>query len=286
MANANYAALGQCKRRTVRIGDLDVALQFNPARAVSTAAKTDAASIARRACFLCKSNRPVQQQALDCPEGWDFLVNPYPIFPTHFTIASREHQPQGAVPPEMAILAEQLPGMAVFFNGARAGASAPDHLHFQSVIKDELPLLRLVERHHALDNPGIKSARQLGIDLPYGFYSAVISPDESGAEIFRMMLGICGVDNVTGNPDRDLVNTYFWTETPGAPLRILAIPRSAHRPSCYGSDHPHQHLVSPGAVDMAGVIVLPRLDDFENLTSEEITTIYSETGIPQHHFPF
>jgi len=285
-ANTNYAALAGCERRLVRIGDLDVVLQFNPARAVSTAAKVDKASIAKRQCFLCAAHRPKEQVAIDCPEGWDFLVNPFPIFPVHFTIAAREHTPQRAVPPDMASLAEQLPGVAVFYNGARAGASAPDHLHFQAVLKDELPLLRLVEKRHPLSETGIRSSRQLGIDIPFGFFSAVITPDEEGLKDMARMLTVKGLDNETSMPDTGLVNAYFWTEAPGSLLRIVMVPRGAHRPPCYGSDKPGQHLVSPGAVDMAGVIILPRREDFDSLSDVEIHNILAFTGVVPDLLPF
>ena len=111
-----------------------IRVQFNPARAVSTSAKIDAASIAARPCFLCKKNRPSQQ--IELPWGdYTILVNPFPIFPGHLTIVANTHTPQslrGRVD-DMRRLAKALPGYTVFFNGARAGASAPDHAHFQAV---------------------------------------------------------------------------------------------------------------------------------------------------------
>ena len=38
--------------------------QFNPARLVSTGAKIDKATLAKRPCFLCEKNRPVEQIVL------------------------------------------------------------------------------------------------------------------------------------------------------------------------------------------------------------------------------
>lgn len=54
-------------------------LQFNPARMVSTGAKIDKATIAKRPCFLCKDNRPQVQISLPFGEEFDILVNPFPI---------------------------------------------------------------------------------------------------------------------------------------------------------------------------------------------------------------
>ena len=68
--------------------------QFNPARLVSTGAKIDKATLAKRPCFLCEKNRPSEQIVLSFGEGFDILVNPFPILPVHFTIPSRHHQLQ------------------------------------------------------------------------------------------------------------------------------------------------------------------------------------------------
>lgn len=109
-------------------------VQFNPARAVSTAAKVDAATIAARPCFLCRKNRPSQQLALDW-EDLEILVNPFPIFPGHLTIAAKQHVEQSLLgrTEQMRRLSLALPGYTIFFNGAKSGASAPDHMHFQAV---------------------------------------------------------------------------------------------------------------------------------------------------------
>lgn len=129
-AAARFKALEAVE--TKRVGGYDV--QFNPARAVSTRAKVDAASIAARPCFLCARNRPKQQIAIEW-EDMEILVNPFPIFPGHLTIAAKAHTPQTlrGRAEQMRRLSRELPGYTVFYNGARCGASAPDHMHFQAV---------------------------------------------------------------------------------------------------------------------------------------------------------
>lgn len=121
--------------KNVEVKDVgDYKVQFNPARAVSTTAKVDAADIAARPCFLCSKNRPPQQIALEW-EDLEILVNPFPVFPGHLTIAAKEHTPQtlSGRAAQMRRLSRELPGYTVFFNGAKCGASAPDHMHFQAV---------------------------------------------------------------------------------------------------------------------------------------------------------
>lgn len=129
-AAARFEALNHVVTR--QAGNYTV--QFNPARAVSTAAKVDVKSIEARPCFLCRKNRPECQIALPW-EDLEILVNPFPIFPGHLTIAAVEHIPQSLAgrAGQMRRLSRVLEGYTVFFNGAGSGASAPDHFHFQAV---------------------------------------------------------------------------------------------------------------------------------------------------------
>lgn len=279
LARRNYLDLVRTERKPFRLGDFRGAVQCNPARIRSTGAATDAASIAARPCFLCASNRPDTQSVLPWLEGWDFLVNPYPIFPVHFTIVSQTHRPQGAVPFDMAAMAEKAPSLAFFFNGARAGASAPDHLHAQAVLKSELPLLDLIERIHPDSTPGWTDSADSGADLPFRFFSAVVTPDGSGMKTLAGLHGLTGIDAETGKQDRDLLNAYFWT-APSGLLRIAVVPRKRHRPLCYTAPEGERFVVSPGAVDMAGLVITPRREDFDRISAADVAEIYSQTALP------
>lgn len=140
-AAANYSALEGVAVRRFGFEGFEVMVQYNPARAASTGAKTDAGSIAARPCFLCRRNRPECQYSIVMGD-FELLVNPFPIFMPHYTIAHREHTPQRLMPYAAALLgfARELEGMAVFYNGARCGASAPDHAHFQACPMGCLPV--------------------------------------------------------------------------------------------------------------------------------------------------
>jgi ATP adenylyltransferase/5',5'''-P-1,P-4-tetraphosphate phosphorylase II len=98
LACDNYRALKNVRVREVETGGLTVKLQFNPARIISSAARLDKADIAKRKCFLCRENRPAEQDMLKF-EGrkgkkYHILVNPYPIFPDHLVIAAVRHTDQ------------------------------------------------------------------------------------------------------------------------------------------------------------------------------------------------
>lgn len=272
-ARERYLALGQTERRRFRLGDLEGAFQFNPARIVSTGARTDAASIAERPCFLCKANRPKEQLSIPLNRNWEMTINPYPIFPVHFTIISTSHKPQDTPPLEMAAVAEHFPDLCIFFNGASGGASAPDHLHMQAVLKRELPLLKIAEANHPDTMPGIMRSDMWGLDLPFVFLSAVITDDEEGGRDYLKMLALTGAGQ-DGRPDKGLRNVFCWKGESGL-LRMAVVPRRKHRPSCYGTGE-GQFMVAPGAIDVAGIVILPRRQDFESLTTENLQQIYDE----------
>lgn len=276
-ARENFSRIKDTSRRVFRLGALNCGAQLNPARIKSTGASIDSKSIEARPCFLCKSNRPRQQITVEWMPGWHLLVNPYPILPVHFTVAATDHKPQDRIPLDMAAMAEAAPDLVFFFNGARAGASAPDHMHVQAVLKSELPLMRIVERYHPASHSGFMSSEQYGVDLPFHFVSAVVTPDAGGMKALALIPGSFGIDATTGEPDRGLVNAFFWIGDNGL-LRIAIVPRRAHRPACYDAGESDRLIISPGAIDMTGIIVTPRPQDFLRLSAEKIGQIYSEVA--------
>lgn len=278
-AKSNFDRLRDIRRKHVGDWDLNTSAQLNPARIRSTGAAVDAKSVSARPCFLCDENRPEEQLKIEWPEkGWHLLVNPYPILPVHFTIVSSDHRPQNEIPVEMASMAENAPDLVIFSNGARAGASAPDHAHCQAMLKSELPIVALCERHHPADAPGWKSSEEFGLNLPFHFLSAVISPDMEGMRNLAKVMDAFGVDAETGKKDTGLVNAFFWISDTDGKLRVAIVPRRAHRPSLYHLPEGERFVISPGAVDMAGLLIVPREEDFDRLDAEVVKRIYAETA--------
>lgn len=276
-ARSNFMQLGKAERKRMSWGALEGAVQHNPARIKSTGAAVDKKSIESRPCFLCESNRPEQQTTIAWTDNWQLLVNPYPILPIHFTIVSRDHTPQDAVPLDMAAMAEAAPDLAIFYNGAKAGASAPDHKHLQAVLKSELPLLEVAEKYHAATCGGFMSSEDMGIEVPFQFISGVITPDLDGMKMLAKVPGAFGIDEHTGKKERGLVNAFFWMDSRGL-LRCLIVPRKAHRPRCWGEEDSKRFVISPGAIDMTGLIIAPRREDFERLDAEKCADIYGEVA--------
>jgi hypothetical protein len=131
--------------------------QFNPRRSQRHAgagrvSPPSGSTIESGGCFLCRENVRWQQRGIEM--GYDLHVgerdyiawmNPFPLMPTHATIARRDHVPQTWVRDSPAASAEairqtlddflelssRLPGFVGFYNGEGAGATIPGHFHFQ-----------------------------------------------------------------------------------------------------------------------------------------------------------
>jgi hypothetical protein len=72
-------------------------------------------------------------------------------------------------------------------------------------------------------------------------------------------------------------NLIIWRA--GSKTKIIIIPRDKHRPDCYFAEGDQQRLISPGVVDMAGIIVTVRKEDFERITADDIKNIFAECSI-------
>lgn len=248
LARKNYEALAGVETCVAPVGGFPWRVQFNPARALSASANIERKAIESRPCFLCAANRPAEQRVLAEERGYEVLVNPYPVFPLHFTIASKKHEPQsleGRVA-DMVAFAEMMPGMAVFYNGPRCGASAPDHMHFQAVPARMLPLFGDRE----------------GFPLKHFRFPA----SEAPAAVGRML---------AESAEEPMMNVYAHKSAEGEETEVVIIPRRAHRPSLYGTGK-GQMLVSPAAVECAGVMITPRREDFERMDSALLEEILKE----------
>ncbi|MCJ7821447.1 MAG: DUF4922 domain-containing protein [Bacteroidales bacterium] len=276
LARENYRQLESVKVRSIDFGTFDLTVQFNPGRITSSAAKVDSGSIEARPCFLCTVNRPPQQRGLIFDAGCTILVNPFPIFNRHLTIASVDHSDQRILAsfPKMLSLAASLEDYLIFYNGPQCGASAPDHLHFQAGNKGFLPL----EKDYAAKRN-----------------STLISRSD-GLKVWQWRDYLRGMATVEGSDPGQLTAFFekfyarFSSLQPDRPepmLNILAsfsngiwsvhiIPRKLHRPSQFFADDPARILLSPASVDMGGVVITPREEDFIKITAAEISDILGQ----------
>ena len=254
--------------------------QFNPARLVSTGAKIDKATLAKRPCFLCEKNRPGEQITLPFGEGFDILVNPFPILPVHFTIPSRHHQLQAIAENYVQIhrLLRAYPQLMVFYNGPKCGASAPDHLHFQAGTSGMLPLQRDWKRLRETSVPLMKLNGTEGIyeikDYICPALAIVSHTEKNDTELFNYLYKALPLKEDETEP---MMNIVAWRSEEG--FVSVVFPREKHRPDCYSAEGEAQRLVSPGSLDMAGLLILPRQSDFERMTAERAEAVLREVSL-------
>ena len=270
MAYKNYKELEHvwCRELSLSKSLVPLCVQCNPARLVSTGAKIDKASIAARPCFLCESNRPIEQKALVLNEEFEWLVNPFPILPRHYTIASKQHRPQRFLDAYEAMiqaakaLSEEY---IVFYNGPKCGASAPDHLHLQAGIGSNIPLVKYAR--------SLNTEEDIQTLSPFG-YQVFLIDNAEGTETFVRLYESLPIPEGEYEPRMNIV-----TFRKGDKVSLLVIPRRAHRPRCYSKEGDAKYLISPGALDMCGLIVTPRAEDYERLTATRAADILCEVGV-------
>lgn len=74
-----------------------------------------------------------------------------------------------------------------------------------------------------------------------------------------------------------MMNIVAWRS--GEAFISVVFPREKHRPDCYSAEGEAQCLVSPGSLDMAGLLILPRQSDFEGMTSERAKAVLREVSL-------
>jgi ATP adenylyltransferase/5',5'''-P-1,P-4-tetraphosphate phosphorylase II len=271
--------LKKIEKKTFDFGNYKVISQFNPARAVSSGAKLDPDSIKSRKCFLCPENRPSVQRGLTLNDKFILLVNPFPILDEHFTISLIRHENQEILPylPDMLFFAEKLPGYIIFYNGPKAGASAPDHMHFQATRKGQLPL----EAEYKTIEKKILSADKKGSISQFQHFGRKCFMIESGSKetviSFFRQLYIQFQLFMNNTEEEPLLNLFTMVED--GKWLLFVFPRKVHRPAIFYAEGKENKMISPGAVDMAGILVLPRKKDFESLTKEIISGVYNEVSL-------
>lgn len=282
--------------------DCCFSVQYNPARITSTGAKMDAKTLSERPCFLCDINRPDEQIEYPLERKYHLLVNPYPILPKHFTIPKKHHSPQVILEnyEDMMRITQGIGGkMLVFYNGPLCGASAPDHMHFQAGSRGVVPIERDWTKKYKE-----KASRVYPISEDEYLESCRLEPIADDTGIFSLRGYICpGVVVITRTPEASLflfkkiydvlpvpegsvepmMNILSWKDTDSYDgsqrLVSVIIPRSKHRPDCYYAEGDDNVMVSPGALDMGGLIITPREKDFKKLTPAMVVSIIRECAM-------
>jgi hypothetical protein len=273
------AGLARVEYKRLRVRGSEVLAQFNPQRIVSTAAKVDAATIKQRPCFLCAENLPAEERGIVFGADFVALYNPFPVLPRHLVITSRRHIPQtirGNFGTLLDLATDLGAEFFVVYNGAACGASAPDHLHFQACERESLPIIREIEtweRRDLSNDSGVETFTMKDYRL-----NALIARGNNRpalTEWFDRELNLLA--EITGAESEPMVNMVvtrdddWWT--------VIVFPRGKHRPDRYFAEGDAKLTVSPAAIDLAGVLVVPQPDHFSKITSRDVEEIYAEVTL-------
>ena len=286
-ASVNYAALAKVEQRPMPVDGLDAVLFFNPGRVASVMAQVDEETLRHRPCFLCPDGIGPEQLTLDWTSpygnGWWIRVNPFPIFDRHFTISIDRHARQqiDGHYADMLCLAQQAPEYLFFYNGPMCGASAPDHLHFQAIPTGNLPVERLVRRGEGLQLLGKRDGVVVSRLTRFAGSAFVLSSTDLAAQesLFYRLLALGEIQ--TQREWEPRLNLLTWYG-PGGWTTVVFF-RAESRPDCFFSEDPQQQiLISPGAVEMAGVAIVSSRESFDKLDAQRLGEIIREVSYDSH----
>jgi hypothetical protein len=280
MLAKGYAALENIRVRELRCDGFSVRLHHNPARIKSTTAPIDQKSITARPCFLCLDNLPEHQQGILYRQNFMVLCNPFPITSHHFTIPHVTHAPQSfdrAVEAFLKMAQDFHPGFNVFYNGPESGASAPDHLHFQATPAGILPVEKdindrakrlFVTRIHGVSLFNVHASGR-GIILIEGAHG-----DTVAHTLVNIISAMKNILSTPGEPKMNLLGSHD-----GTAWRVAVFPRQKHRPGVFYLPGDERILISPGLVEMGGIVVTPLEKDFHIVNHDLVQEIYKEVSV-------
>ena len=262
LARRNFAGLKTVQTKTFNFDDFDIKVQFNPARIVSSGAKVDAKTIAERKCFLCSEHLPTEQKGIEAG-NYTILVNPFPIFPEHFTIPHTEHIRQQIKPffGDMLELAKAMDDYVIFYNGPKCGASAPDHMHFQAGTRDFLPLISDYKRLKATHTDVLVEDDKYTVFCMKNYLRTVYCIESGNAKESKLVFNSLYTNLQQSNTEEPMMNVVCTFED--GIWYTFVLPRKEFRPWQFTAEGDQQLMVSPATVEMCGIFITPIEQHFE-----------------------
>jgi hypothetical protein len=265
------AAWAGAQRRRIVLdaaSDCSVDLLCHPARYENVTVVPD---IERR-CPLCLESLPPEEMGIAVGSSFIALPNPAPIIKDHVVISHRKHVPQLLAPHLnriLTVLAESKGNVAILYNGPSSGASTPHHLHFQAGNAAELPLLRQIPRYRSRTMLRQKSCTVHVVECQARRFLFFTSRHVESlcSALLEVIVPHEGTQEIE-------LNLVAWKQK--AHIAAALFPRGAHRPSCFYRADADRLLISPGSMEMAGLIVVPRREDWGRLTADRMRQIFRE----------
>jgi ATP adenylyltransferase/5',5'''-P-1,P-4-tetraphosphate phosphorylase II len=282
--SAAVAGMAEVRDKRLTIKKSEVIAQFNPNRIVSTAARVDASTIKQRPCFLCLENLPPEEKGIAFGDDLVALCNPFPVLKNHLVVSARRHTPQAIEGGfgSMLDLAGELGGdWFTLYNGPRCGASAPDHRHFQACSGELPPVFRDVE---SWDRRIIYESTAIEVFFLESYRLNLLVAVGGGREalIDWFNLALDRLAEATGATEEPMINLVVTYDDGG--WTAIVFPRSKHRPACYYAEGEARLTVSPAAIDLAGVLVVPQAEHFKRIGARDVERILTEVALDDARF--
>ena len=159
-----------------------------------------------------------------------------------------------------------------------ASSSAADHLHFQAGTSGVLPLQTNWQRlsRNLTDVISLNDEEKISVlrDFLVPAFVIISKSEDSDEELFHRLYRSMPM---RGDESEPMMNIIAWRK--GDEFISVVIPREKHRPDAYFAEGEVQMMVSPGALDMAGLIITPREEDFSKINLDKATALLRECGI-------
>ncbi len=278
------AGLAEVKYKQLSVKGSEVFAQFNPKRIVSTSAVVDAATIKQRPCFLCPDSLPPEERGVEFGADFVTLCNPFPVLPRHLVVTSRRHTPQsieGNFGTLLDLARDLGESFFALYNGPACGASAPDHLHFQACERERLPIFRDIENWKRQVWSRDSEIEMFSLE-DYRLNALIIRGFQRDALIRRFERALRLLVATTGSGSEPMVNLVATVN--GNEWMVIVFPRGRHRPSCYDAEGDAKLTVSPAAIDLSGVLVVPNPAHFDRIGSWDVEKIYAEVTLDRERF--
>ena len=275
-----YELLKEVKERGLSCRGFSIRLQYNPGRIKSSTAVVEEKNQKERPCFLCLDHLPESQKGIFYRKDYLILCNPMPVFSPHFTISHLDHRLQTIaehIDAFLQLIADFGSGWMVLYNGPRCGASAPNHLHFQAAPSGNMPIEKEIREEKRLtlmtkvDGILIYRVKDLGREV------LILEGDDPGAVGSVLSGYLNALKKVLTLKEEPMINIAGFHEK--RKWRLTVFPRRKHRPDVFFKDGDARVVVSPGVIDMGGLIITPMKKDFERLKGAAVKSIYKEVSL-------
>jgi GNAT superfamily N-acetyltransferase len=275
-----YQSLKDVREREVRCKGFSVRLQYNPGRIKNSLADVGEKNGNERRCFLCLDHLPGSQKGILYRSEYLILCNPMPVFSSHLVASHLDHRRQAIaehIDTLLQLVTDFGPGWTVLYNGPKCGASSPDHLHFHVVPSGLMPIEKKIREGKRLTlmkrigGVSLHRLRDLGREV------VVLEGDDPMAARGAFKSYLSGLKEVLAIDEEPMINIACFQKE--EKWHVVIFPRRKHRPDIFFKEGDARVVVSPGVIDMAGLLITPVERDFFRLDAAAVEDIYSEVSL-------